>query len=114
MGALPERRHQLLGDPVVRGAEHRQPVARPREREVVERRPAAARTGTEYVNFAFITTSGTPQPGSPPNPVQATANTFTPNPAADLFMNSGDQLIVTMHDTASGLRDPHQRLDQPS
>src|SRR5260370_2765224 len=26
-------------------------------------------TGVEYVNFAFITTSGVPQPNSPPNPV---------------------------------------------
>src|SRR6266571_3169873 len=64
----------------------------------------AARTGVEYVNFAFITKSGVPQPASPPNPVNATINTFTPNPAADLFMNSGDQIIVTMHDTAHGLR----------
>ncbi len=64
----------------------------------------AARTGIEYVNFAFITKSGHPQPASPPNPVNATINTFTPNPAADLFMNSGDTIIVTMHDTAHGLQ----------
>jgi hypothetical protein len=36
--------------------------------------------------------------------VQATLNTFTPTPAADLFMNSGDQVAVTMHDTAHGLQ----------
>jgi hypothetical protein len=64
----------------------------------------AAQTGVEYVNFAFITKSGTPQPGSPPNPVESTVSTFTPNPAADLFMGSGDKLNVTMHDTAHGLR----------
>src|SRR5437588_8945228 len=64
----------------------------------------AAKTGVEYVNFAFMTTSGHPQPGSPPNPVNSTINTFTPNPAADLFMNSGDTIIVTMHDTAHGLQ----------
>src|SRR6266536_2285301 len=64
----------------------------------------AAKTGVEYVNFAFITKSGVPQPASPPNPVNATINTFTPNSAADLFMNSGDEIIVTMHDTAHGLR----------
>jgi hypothetical protein len=63
-----------------------------------------ARAGLEYVNFAFMTTSGVPQPGSPPNPVNSTLSTFTPNPAADLFMNSGDQLDVNMHDTASGLQ----------
>src|SRR5579859_5260471 len=64
----------------------------------------AAQTGLEYVNFAFITKSGVPQPSSPPNPVQSTINTFTPNPAADLFMNSGDTLVVTLHDTAHGLQ----------
>ncbi len=64
----------------------------------------AAKTGLEYVNFAFITKSGHPQPASPPNPVNATINTFTPNPAADLFMNSGDTIIVTMHDTTHGLQ----------
>ncbi len=58
----------------------------------------------EPVNFAFITTSGSPQPNSPPNPVQSTLQTFTPNPAADLFMNSGDQILVTMRDTKNGLR----------
>jgi hypothetical protein len=61
--------------------------------------------GLEYVNFAFITTSGTPQPNSPPNPVNSTvAGTFTPNPSADLFMNSGDRVVTTMHDTAHGLQ----------
>lgn len=60
--------------------------------------------GLEYVNFAFLTKNGVPQPNSPPNPVDSTINTFTPNRAADLFMNSGDRLAVTMHDTAHGLQ----------
>ena len=64
----------------------------------------AAKTGVEYVNFAFMTKNGVPQPGSPPNPVNATINTFTPNPSADLFMNSGDNLTVAMHDTPVGLQ----------
>jgi hypothetical protein len=64
----------------------------------------AAKTGLEYVNFAFMTKSGHPQPGSPPNPVNSTINTFTPNPSADLFMNSGDAITITMHDTAHGLQ----------
>jgi hypothetical protein len=64
----------------------------------------ASITGLEYVNFAFITKSGVPQPNSPPNPVNSTINTFTPNPSADLFMNSGDDLALTMHDTAHGLQ----------
>ena len=69
----------------------------------VQNSTCAATTGLEYVNFAFITKSGHPQPGSPPSPVNSTLATFTPNPAADLFMNSGDQVAVTMHDTAHGL-----------
>ncbi len=64
----------------------------------------AAVTGLEYVNFAFITKNGKPQPNSPPNPVQSTTDTFTPNPSSDLFMNSGDNIAVTMHDTAHGLQ----------
>ncbi len=60
--------------------------------------------GLEYVNFAFITKNGRPQPNSPVNPVESTLNTFTPNRNADLFMNSGDHIIVTMHDTAHGLK----------
>jgi hypothetical protein len=60
--------------------------------------------GVEPVNFAFITKSGHPQPASPPNPVNATINTFTPNPSADLFMNSGDAISLTMHDSAHGLQ----------
>ena len=59
-------------------------------------------TGTEYVNFAFITKNGVPV--APPNPVQSTNATFTPDPTKVLFMNSGDTLQVTMHDTASGLQ----------
>jgi hypothetical protein len=60
--------------------------------------------GVEYINFAFMTRSGKPPAGAPPSPVNATLATFTPNPSADLFMNSGDKLIVTEHDTASGLQ----------
>ncbi len=59
--------------------------------------------GVEYINFAFITKSGTPQPNSPPDPLHATLDTFTPNPSADLFMNSGDDIVMKMHDTAHGL-----------
>ena len=57
--------------------------------------------GLEYVNFAFVTRSGTPQ--APPNPVNATGATFTPDPSQDLFMNSGDRLAVSLHDTPAGL-----------
>ena len=63
-----------------------------------------ATAGLEYVNFAFITKNGVPQPSSPPNPVNSTINTFTPDPNADLFMNSGDNLTVTMNDTPQGLQ----------
>jgi hypothetical protein len=56
----------------------------------------------EYVNFAFITKNGVPT--AAPNPVQSTTATFTPDPARDLFMNSGDNLRVRLHDTPNGLQ----------
>src|SRR6266487_5696006 len=62
----------------------------------------AAITGLEYVNFAFITLNGKSQ--APASPVNATPATFTPDPTKDLFMNSGDRLTVTMHETAHGLK----------
>lgn len=58
--------------------------------------------GIEYVNFAFITKSG--KPHGPANPINMNINTITPNPNTDLFMNSGDNLVLTMHDTAHGLQ----------
>jgi len=62
----------------------------------------ASQTGLEYANYAFLTKSG--RPHDVPNPVQSTLNTFTPNPETDLFMNPGDRLSVSMHDTEHGLR----------
>ena len=56
--------------------------------------------GAEYPNLAFLTLSGVPH--APANPVDATVSTFTPNPSTDLFMNSGDQLTVDIHDTSQG------------
>ncbi|GAC1402939.1 MAG: hypothetical protein NVS4B11_36890 [Ktedonobacteraceae bacterium] len=58
--------------------------------------------GIEPVNFAFITKNGVAQ--APADPVHATTATFTPDPTKDLFMNSGDRLSVSLHDTASGLQ----------
>ena len=60
------------------------------------------RAGEEYVNFAFLTLSG--KPHGAPSPLQADANSFTPNHATDLFMDSGDRLTVKLADTPSGLR----------
>src|SRR5579885_250179 len=60
-----------------------------------------AQVGIEPVNFAFITKNGVSQ--APANPVQSTLATFTADPTKDLFMNSGDQLAVDLHDTANGL-----------
>lgn len=58
--------------------------------------------GLEYVNFAFITKNGVSH--APASPLLATLATFTPDPAKDFFMNSGDELIVKEYDTKSGLR----------
>ena len=57
----------------------------------------AARVGIETFQFAFVTRNGVAQ--APANPLDSTLATFTPDPAKDLFMNSGDRLGVTIHDT---------------
>ncbi len=62
----------------------------------------ASVTGLEYVNFAFITKNGVSQ--APANPVNSTLATYTPDPARDLFMNSGDTITVGMGDTSNGFQ----------
>ena len=57
--------------------------------------------GLEPANFAFITKSGVPH--APPDPLGLADASFTPNAATDLFMSSGDQLAVDIHDGAAGL-----------
>src|SRR5215471_8099175 len=56
----------------------------------------------EYVNFAFLTKNG--RTTAPANPVDSTVATFTPDPNNDLFMNSGDNLSVSLRDTPNGLQ----------
>jgi hypothetical protein len=61
--------------------------------------------GIEPVSFAFITHSGVPH--AAPDPLTAFSppyDAITPNPATDLWMNSGDVLTVDMHDTAAGFQ----------
>jgi hypothetical protein len=61
--------------------------------------------GVEYVNFAFITKNGVAQaPADPALVFQPPYAAITPDPSKDLFMNSGDQLVVNMHDTAAGFQ----------
>src|SRR6266700_334048 len=62
----------------------------------------AAKTGVEYVNFAFVSKNGRTTAAA--NPVDSTTATFTPDRKNDLFMNSGDDLKVSLHDTANGLQ----------
>jgi hypothetical protein len=57
--------------------------------------------GIEPANFAFVTASGVPH--APPAPLSQTLASFTPNASTDLFMNSGDNLVVDIHDSFSGL-----------
>ena len=57
--------------------------------------------GIEPANFAFITMSGAPH--APAGPLDQTLATFTPNPATDLFMDDGDQVNLSIHDSAAGL-----------
>jgi len=56
----------------------------------------------EFVNFAFITKNGQSQ--APANPLASTTTTFTPDPNKDLFMSSGDNIALSMHDTAHGFQ----------
>lgn len=58
--------------------------------------------GQEYVNFAFITKSGKSQ--APANPVAADPAAFTPDRSKDLFMKSGDRIVLKMFDTVNGFR----------
>ncbi len=65
--------------------------------------------GAEYVNFAFITKSGVAHaPADPTTVFQPPFAAITPNPATDLFMNSGDNLTVDLHDTPAGFQVDHQ------
>ena len=59
------------------------------------------RAGEEWADYAFITTSGTPQ--APPDPLNATAATFAPDPSKDLMMNAGDVIHIAIHDSPDGL-----------
>lgn len=59
------------------------------------------KVGVEPANFAFLTKSGTPQ--APPAPLDLTLASFTPDPSRDLFMNSGDALDISIHDSPDGL-----------
>jgi len=62
----------------------------------------AAKVGIETFQFAFVTRNGRAQ--APANPIDSTLTTYTPDPAKDLFMNSGDRIGVTTHDTANGVQ----------
>jgi hypothetical protein len=57
-------------------------------------------TNGEYVNFAFIQTDGKPFPPGSPSPLGPLVSTNDKT----LLMNPGDELIVTIADTAHGLR----------
>ena len=61
---------------------------------------AACGGAIEYVNFAFIQTDGVPFPPGSPSPL----GPFVATNANTLFMNPGDELIVTLADTEHGLK----------
>jgi hypothetical protein len=56
--------------------------------------------GVELDNFAFVQLNGVPT--GPPNPLDATEATFTPNNAT-MLMNQGDKVSVTIGDSPGGL-----------
>jgi hypothetical protein len=61
-----------------------------------------AQIGVETFEFAFVTKNGVSH--APANPLNATLATYTPDPTRDLFMSSGDQLSVGLHDTSQGVQ----------
>jgi hypothetical protein len=63
-------------------------------------RACRAAVGTEYVNFAYIQKDGIPFPAGSPSPLGPQVQTN----AQTLFMNPGDELIVTLADTPHGLK----------
>src|SRR5207253_1495916 len=58
--------------------------------------------GIEPVNFAFITKNG--RSHAPAGPLSATLSTFTPDHNTDLFMRSGDLIVVDQRDTPRGFK----------
>lgn len=65
---------------------------------------AAIGGSPEYVNFAYLTKSGSPI--GPPNPLQFQfIGSGDPHSSTDtFFMNQGDNLTVTLGDTSNGLK----------
>ena len=61
-----------------------------------------AKVGVETFEFAFVTKNGVAQ--APANPLDATLTSFTPDKQRDLFMKSGDNLQVSIHDTQNGVQ----------
>ncbi len=57
--------------------------------------------GIEYINYAYLTRNGEPQ--GPPNPLQfSAAASGIPGPNV-LYMNPGDNLVVSLADSPNGL-----------
>jgi hypothetical protein len=63
---------------------------------------SCSQVGLETFEFAFVTKNGVAK--APANPLDATLTTYTPDKARDLFMSSGDNLQVSIHDTENGVR----------
>lgn len=61
---------------------------------------AACGGDIEYVNFAYIQMDGKPYPPGSPSPLGPLVSTD----AETLFMNPGDELLVTLTDTEHGLK----------
>jgi hypothetical protein len=68
----------------------------------IQNATCANQIGVETFEFAFVTKNGVSH--APANPLDATLATYTPDPARDLFMSSGDNLQVKIHDSSSGVQ----------
>jgi hypothetical protein len=61
-----------------------------------------AKVGLETFEFAFVTKNGVSH--APANPLDSTLATYTPDRIRDLFMSSGDNLQVSIHDSRTACR----------
>src|SRR5439155_23504522 len=68
---------------------------------IVNNAACVGSVGIEPANFAFVTKNG--KPHAPPSPLTATLDSFTPNAGTDLFMNAGDDIAISLHDSPAGL-----------
>ena len=108
LGALAARR-ELRREEVVRRDGDLQPV-QDQNAGVLNNADCRTPSGDEPANFAFITQSGVPH--APPSPLDRDRRDVHAERVDRLFMDSGDQLTVDIHDGAGRADGDRQRRDE--